>query len=1041
MLFLFILTSLAANAQTAITGKVTGEDDLQPIAGAVVKVKGNSTDGTITNTDGMFTISTEPNAVLVISSIGYQTKETTIGNQTRLTITLAPAVNALSELVVTGYSAQKKKDIIGSVSVVDMKATKSIPAGSAVQALQGQASGVNIISSGAPGSASNIFIRGVSSFGDTQPLVLVDGIQAQLNDVSADDIESIQVLKDAGAAAIYGVRGSNGVIIITTKKGKSGKPTLSYDAYYGNQVPLKGNVFNLLSVEDQARLTLQANPNSALFKNGIPDFTYRGPSGSGVGMTGDAVVDPARYNLDPTNSGNNYLIQKVNKSGTDWFHEAFQNAPIMNHNLTASGGTDKSTYMLSLGYFDQKGTLINTFLKRYSARINSEYKVGKNVRVGENIYLFYKQNPSFNNISAGNAIAQTYRMMPIVPVYDIRGNYGGTFSGAELGNATNPVAMQELTKNNRTNTWDIVGNFYAEADLFKDFTVRTSFGGTIDNQYAMTFNFTPYFNTEGNNSLNSLSEASAFNTTYMWTNTLTYKKQFGKHNVQALIGSEAIRNYGRALSGASANFFSTNFDYLVLGNGTNNITNSSSAYENKLYSLFGRLDYSYNDKYLLGATLRRDGSSKFGSNKTYGFFPSVSLGWRVSSEEFMKDVPWINDLKLRGSYGVLGSQTNVSPNNAFNLFGGTFANAYYDITGSSNTIRQGFIQTTIGNTNTGWERNVVSNFGFDATFLNRFDLTVEYYKKSVDGLLFSQPLPALVGGATPPSVNIGDIQNKGVDVSLTYRGKINEDLRFTAGANITTYKNKIVSTPNPGYFDTGYNQDLGNIVRNKVGEAVSSFFGYEIIGLFQSDADVSSSPTQTNAAPGRFKYRDVDGSGTITADDRTFIGNPNPDFTYGINLRVEYKNFDFSTVLYGSQGNDVFNTVKSYTHFYSTYVGAKSNDLLNAWTPENTNTTVPKIESSGSFSSSGIVNSYYIEDGSFLKMRSLIVGYTFRPAALKKVGLDKLRLYLQGANLFMLTKYSGLDPEISGSSANFGIDYANYPNNQKNFILGLNLSF
>lgn len=1035
-----MLLALMAHAQQVVTGKVTSADDQQPIPGANILLKGTANTGTATGADGTFSLNVPANTTLVISYIGYQTAEVAVGSQSTVSVALTPAATSLSEVVVTGYTSEKKKDIIGSVSVVDVKALKSIPAGSAVQALQGQAPGVNIINSGAPGSTSNIFIRGISSFGNTQPLVLVDGVQAELNDVSASDVESIQVLKDAGAAAIYGVRGSNGVLIVTTKKGKSGAPTIAYDAYYGTQDPLKGNVFNLLNSSDFARLTKIAYPTTGLFQNGLPDYTYRGPGATGVGNEGDAAVNPAKYNFDATNPANNYLIQKVNKTGTDWFHELFKPAPITSHNLTASGGTDKSSYMVSLNYFNQQGTMLQTYLKRYSGRVNTQFKVKNNVRIGENAYFFYKQNPSFDNLSSGNPIAWTYRAMPIIPVYDIKGNYGGTFDGPELGSSSNPVAVQNSTVNNKTNAWDVVGNVFAEVDFLKHFTARTSFGGSIDNQYATNFTFTPYNNSEGNTNPNSFAETSLYNSNTMWTNTLTYTNLFGKHSVKAIAGSEAIRNYGRAVTASSSGYFSTDYDYLTLTNGTSNVTNTSSAYENTLFSLFGRVDYSFDEKYLIGVTVRRDGSSRFGSARRYGTFPSVSAAWRVSSEAFMKNITWLNDLKLRASYGVLGSQNNVSPQNAFTLFGGAFYNAYYDISGSGK-ISQGFAQTNIGNPNTGWEQNVVTNVGFDATLFNKLDLSVEYYQKSINGLLFTQTLPATAGGATAPTVNVGDIQNKGVDIGATYRGTVNNDLRFTAGANITTYNNNVVNIPSPGYFETANTQNLGNVIRNQVGQPVSSFFGYKVIGLFNSDADVSSSPTQSGAAPGRFKYQDVNGDGKIDASDRTFLGNPNPKFTYGLNLGVTYKRFDISTTLYGSQGNKIYNTVKSFTHFFSTYVGAKSNDLLNAWTPDNTNTNIPKIESTGSFSSSGVSNSFYVENGSFLKMRSLVIGYTFAPQLLRKVGLNRLRVYAQGANLFTITKYSGLDPEVSGLSSAFGVDYGNYPSNQKNYIFGLNLSF
>lgn len=1041
LLFAISVFSLGVSAQIKVTGTVK-DDAGVALQGVSVSVKGTSI-GIGTNEQGKYTIeSPGPQGVLVFTYIGFLRQEVLVNGRNVVNVEMLPDNKALNEVVVTGYSAQKKKDITGSVAVVEMKALKSIPAGSAMQALQGQASGVNVVSTGVPGAASKINIRGISTFGSTQPLVLVDGIQTDLNNVSADDIESMQVLKDAGAAAIYGVRGANGVIIITTKKGKSGAPVLTYDAYYGLQFPFSGDPLNQLNSTDFARLTKQAFPGTKLFANGLPDFVYGGPGGTGTGMTGDPAVDPAKYYLDPANSANNYLIQQVNKNGTDWYHAMFKRAPTTSHNITVSGGTDKSNYLFSLGYLNQQGSVIETYLKRYSARINTSFKLKDNIRIGENAYVFYKQSPGFSNQGEFSPMANLYKMMPIVPVYDIMGNFGGTFAGPELGSDANPVATQFRKKNNRANEWNIVGNVYAEVDFLKKFTARTSFGGTISNLYSQNFNFVAYNDKQGYNSPNSYSEGASYNSSSMWTNTLSYKNNFDKHQVSVLAGSEAIRNYGRGVGGGAQKFFSTEFDYLILNNGTANVTNYSNAYINTLFSLFGRLDYTYDDKYLLGVTVRRDGSSRFGSEKRYGVFPSVSLGWRLSQENFMKQLSWINDLKIRASYGILGSENSVSPENAYSLYGGSYNNAYYDINGSSNSVQQGFFQTRIGNPRTSWEQDIITNVGFDATILdNRLDFSMEYYKKTIKGLLFSQELPATVGGATPPTVNVGDIQNTGFDITVGLRQPITEDLQLTVRANITTYKNTVIDIPGTGYFDAGGQQQLGNMVRNQEGHPVSAFYGYEVMHLFRDDEEVNKAPAQTGAAPGRFRYNDVNGDGKIDAADRTFLGSPNPDFTYGVNLGVNYKGFDLSAIFYGSQGNELVNALKVNTHFFGTYVGGKSKDLLNAWTPENPTASIPKVESANNFSTSGVLNSFFVEDGSYLRLRSLALGYTLNPAMLKRFGVDRLRMYCQATNLFTITKYSGLDPELGGSSASFGIDYGNYPNNQQSVLVGINLSF
>lgn len=1021
-----------------------------PLPGVNILEKGTS-NGTTTDTDGKYALVVSDNdAVLVFSFIGFATQEVAINGQSVIDITLEEDVLSLDEIVVVGYSTQEKKDITGSVGVVNTEALKSIPTGSASQALQGLASGVTVISSGAPGGRNDIFIRGVTSFGNTQPLILVDGVQVQngLTDININDIESMQVLKDAGAAAIYGVRGSNGVIVVTTKKGKAGAPVFAYDAYYGIQTPPKGNVFDLLNSEDYARLIKQVNPGTVLFANGLPDYTYAGAGTAGIAMEGDPAVDPAKYNFDPANPDNDYLIQKVNKEGTDWFHEIFKNAPMQSHNISVSGGSDNSKYLFSLGYLNQQGTLIETFLKRYSARINTQYNLKEHIRIGQNAYLFYKQNPGFENLSEGNAISVAYRIQPIIPVHDIMGNYGGTWLGPDLGTTSNPVAIQERTRNDRDHLWNMTGNVFLEVDFLKHFTGRTSFGGTVDNAYYYNFQYNRYNDKEAHAGENSFSENALYSSSATWTNTLNYRNVIGKHDLHILIGSESIKNSGRALGGGANNFFSTDPDYLVLNNGTSNITNSSSAYENTLFSLFAHLDYSYDDKYLLGATIRRDGSSVFGPEKRYGVFPSFSLGWRISKEAFMSDLTFLDDLKFRGSYGILGSQANVNAANAFTLFNSDFGRSYYAITGSSNATQQGFFQSRNGNPNTEWEEDVITNIGFDATVLNnKLEFSLEWYKKSINGLLFPLLLPATAGGAEPPTINIGDIQNKGWDFSAGYRGNINTDWQFRIGANITTYENLVVNIPDPGYFDVAGSR-IGNMVRNQVGHPVGSFFGYDVIGLFQNDADVTGSPVQTDAAPGRFKYRDIDGNNEITPEDRTFFGDPNPDFTYGVTLAVNYKGFDFSTIFYGSQGNDAINLVHYYTHFFGTSEGkGKSNVLKNAWTPENLNATTPIAEYASTFSTNSAFNSYFLEDGSFLKLRSLIIGYSINPAFLQKFELNQCRIYFQAANLFTITDYSGLDPELTGSlddsqsSASFGIDYGNYPNNQKNFLMGINLTF
>ncbi len=1047
LLALFLMFfSFNVFAQKAITGKVTNKASGQPIAGATVQVKG-TTNVSITNNDGAFTINAGPKSVLVVSVVGFESVEETVAGKSDFSFSLTETTSQLNEVLVTGYSAQRKKDITGSVSVVNVKDLKAVPAGSPEQMLQGRASGLNVITSGQPGSGSNIRIRGITSFGNVDPLVIVDGVQGSLSNLNVSEIESIQVLKDAGAASIYGVRGANGVIVVTTKKGKAGRASVTYDAYIGTQKPAGGNPFNLLGTQGMADLTWLALKNSGQptthpqYGSGatpvIPDYINVGGNG---GITGTvSAADLAKYNVTDFNKGI-FQIVPANKTGTDWFHAIFAPAAIQSHTVTASGGNEKNTYLFSLNYFNQQGTLMGTYLKRYSARVNTTFNIKNNIRVGQNLYIFNRDNPQIGNQSEGNAISMAYREQPIIPIFDINGGFAGT-AAKGLGNAQNPVANQMRTFDNKGNSWDIQGNMFAEIDFASHFTARTAFGGTMSNFYYYNFGFRTYENAENNGS-NSFSENAGYNRQWTWTSTVKYSNVFaGKHAVTALAGIESVEAYGRGVGGGSLGFFTDNPTYRTLNGGSSGFTNYSYAYQNSLYSLFGKVDYAYNDKYLFSATVRRDGSSRFGPDKRYGIFPSFAAGWRISRENFMKDVKWIDDMKIRGSWGKLGNQANVDPSNAFSQFGSAAGNSFYDINGASTSSVQGFYATRIGNPKTGWEEDILTNFGVDAQlFKNKIDLSVEYYEKKINGLLFTDQAPATVGGAALPNVNIGDIQNKGWDASVTYHGTAARDFKYDVGVIYTTYKSNIVNIPG-NYFTAGGSR-IGDFVRNEIGNPIGSFYGYEVVGLFQDAADVTKSPVQDGAKPGRFKYRDANGNGTITDADRVHFGNPNPDFTLGLNLGASYKNWDFSTFLYGSFGNDVINYVRYWTDFYPSFQGAKSIDALTkSWLPTRTNTSVPIAENDASFSTNQVPNSYYKEDGSYLRCKSLILGYTMPAAQLKKWGIEKLRFYVQAANLFTITKYTGLDPELSGSNAAFGIDFGNYPNNQKNFNVGVNVSF
>lgn len=1073
-----ILFSYHLFAQRTVTGRVVGKSDNQPVIGATVALKGSKI-ATSTGVDGAFSLKIPDNksgGTLTISAIGYETSSEPLTGANALgDIMLALSNSTLNDVIVTGYTTQKKKDITGAVAVVDVGDAKKIPVTSSEQLLQGQASGVTVMNSGGPGAPSQVFVRGISNFGQTQPLYVVDG--AQVSDMSflnPNDIESISVLKDAGAAAIYGVSGGNGVVVVTTKKGHSvgGKTTINYDAFFGTQRPLSGNVWHLMNPEQQSQLAFRAGDaaTEALYPGGpgvIPTYGYHGATAAGAFGAAGVTSDPAilqYYNFDANNPGNDFLIQKfATGGGTDWYHSVFKPAFEQQQTISASGANDRSAYYLSLNYVNQNGTLTNTYEHRYSARINTVFNVKSHVRIGENAMVTYRENRGGYNgdqQQEGGSIAYTFREMPIIPVYDVKGNYGGGYdgpTGEPLGNGSNPYALVARTGNNQAHFVTVEGIVFAEADLLRHFTARTAYGGRLWNQYYWNYTFNPYENYESHANPNSSTENEQMSAVHNWTNTLVYKNVWGKSNLSVLGGFELKGTTGREFHASAQGYFSMDPNYIQLQYGTP--VNAPYSYiwqPTTTESYFGRLDYTYNDRYLLGATFRRDGYSIFYPGRQWGNFPSISLGWRLSEEEFLKNVTWINNLKLRASYGEAGNNQNISGNNAYTAYASGPGSSYYGITGSPSSVVQGFYQNQLGNQQVTWETDKITNVGVDATlFDSRLDFSVEWYKKAISGLLFTLPLPSTVGGAAFPVINVGDVQNTGVDITTTYHGKIGHDFTFNVTANVSHYKSLITNIPQPGYFDFGYSRDL-DIVRNEVGHPIGAFFGYKVLGLYQSDAAAKKGPTYSGAAAGSFIYQAQNGDTSITANDRTWIGNPNPDFTYGLNLDMAYKGFDFSMVFYGSQGNQDFNYVKYWTDFYSTFQGGKNLDLFNKaaivsnGVVTNPGATLPAASYSQAMGSSR-VSSFYVENGSFLKCRVAQLGYTLTPAVIKRAGLDKLHFYIQVTNLFMITKYSGPDPELlpsisnngttTNQSAAFGIDYGAYPTNQKVFMLGINASF
>lgn len=1071
---LFLFGSNVVFAQKTVTGKVTNQTN-DPLSNVSVTVKG-TTNGTVTDANGNFSLNVPAGKnILEISYIGYGNQDISVSGRTEVgTISLVANNQTLNEVVVTGYTSQIKKDITGSVSVVNVEEMNKQPTAQLANQLQGQASGITVIGSGQPGEEPQITIRGINTFGNNTPLFVIDGVPTQnISTINPNDVASVQILKDAGAASIYGSRASNGVVIITTKQGQ-GKVKITYDAYYGTQRPKSGNIWNILSPQDMAQLKFNALANSgtpvnaahpdALYGSGptpvLPD--YINPTGA---KEGDPSVDPKLYNVNPEYSNPDdlagfYRIVKANKAGTDWYHEVNKPAAIQNHNLSVSGSGDLGRYFLSMEYFNQEGTVIYTYLKRYTLRANTEFNISKRIKVGENLSYSITDN---NRITPGEGsfIGMALREQPIIPVRDIMGNFAGTFGG-QLGNAQNPVSDAYRSRNNSGLNNRLFANVYADVDLLQNLTFHTSFGGESYAGTYHSFQYPQYENVE-NASKNSYSESSYYGYNWTWTNTLNYRKTFGDHKVSVLGGVEAYDNNYRELGGTTANYFSFDPNYTNLSTGAGTPTSYSGRSTDGLWSQFGRLDYGYKNKYLLSATLRRDGSSKF-INEQYGIFPAVTAAWRLSEEEFLRNSTWINDFKIRGGWGVMGNQFNLGSSNGYYTYTSDKNSSYYDIRGTNNSIEQGFQAGQIGNPDAKWEKDINTNIGFDATlFKGKIDLTADYYVKNIKDLLFNPSLPATAGRGTRPFVNIAGMKNTGVDVQLGAHFNITKDLKFDGSLSLTTYNNTITKvTESADYFLSGDSRRFGqSINRNQVGHSIGSFYGYQVIGFWNDQAEIDAANAeavkatgneaanyQTDIGLGRFRYKDVNGDGQITDADRTFIGNPNPKFTYGANLGFTYKNFDFSMFLYGSQGNDIWNNVKWWLDFYPSFAGAKSKTALyDSWTPSNHNAKAPIQENKGYVSTNGVPNSYYVENGSYLRAKNLTLGYTLSPNILKRASISSLRIYVQAANLFTITKYSGADPEVSGgyidgvsSVTDFGVDEGSYPHT-KNYLIGINLKF
>ncbi len=1038
----------ALQAQRVVTGKVTDTKG-NPLEGVTVKFS-NSNASSQTDSKGEFTLSISGDGSLIFSSVQHASKtvQLTAGNS-YYQVSLTEQSQELTDVVVTGYTSQNRKDISGAVVSVRPADLTIQNTSSPLASAQGLAPGVNITTDGQPGSNPTVLIRGINSLSlRNGPLYIIDGVQTtDLSDFNQNDIESFQVLKDAASTSQYGSRGNAGVIIITTKKGAKGTPKVAYQGYLALQDPLKGA--NLLDPQGEADLIWFQAKNLAL-TSGLP---YANPSTKQYG-NGNAPVlpdylwylDRAGYSgpVDLTKySFPNALIIKANKTGTDWYGELFKPALQQVHNLSVSGGGPNARFYLGLGYFNQPGVLLNTKYERYNITLNSEFTIKKRIRIGESFLFSFANRNGIANQDEGNAVSFSWRIKPIIPVYDASGvNFAGGNEGS-LGSAANPVAYRYWAKNDYNHNYNIRFNLYGEVDFLKYFTFKTQLSGTQNfNTYA-SYRHETYENPENDyvgqlvSYLNGWSQYRSL--TYL--NTLRFKIDIKEnHHINAVVGIEAVSSKGGYLSASNSNYYTDAINYVVLNSGGNVARASGSDPDpnafgsGNLFSYFGIFQYNYKEKYIVAANLRNDGSSVFSlGNLQYGLFPGVQLAWVVTNEPWLQDNKAISNLKLRASYGQSGNQS-IPFQNPFTLFAQSYGSAYYDLSGTGNSLTQGFLLTQIGGPNTTWETKEDLNFGLDLGFINnKLSVTADYFISNSNNLLYQVPLNNTTqGNAAPPYLNTGSVRNSGIELSIGYR---NDDHKFKYNiqANLSSYKNEItaLTTYGPDYIDAG-GWRQGSFVRNQVGNPISSFFGYKVIGFFNTkeEADAENAASGNNeAAIGRYKYADIDGDGKITGDDRTFIGNPNPQFIYGLNVNLSYIGFDLNLQFYGVQGKDVVNYA-SWWYDGNNFVGAKSKDALyNSWTPTNTNARLPINDGQTSFYTSNVFNSSLVEDGSYLRLKNFTFGYSIPQNLLTKGGIDRVRFYIQASNLFTLTNYRGLDPEFQGVGGNttaFGIDYGNY---------------
>ncbi len=991
-----------------VTGKVLSSEDNSSLPGVNIIVKGTSV-GTVSDIDGNYSLDVPgADAVLVFSSVGFLSEEVIVGTKTVIDLTLNLDITSLSEIVVVGYGTQERAKVTGAISSISAAEITQSPVVSFDQALQGKTSGVYVVNSGAPGANPVVRIRGISSTNNSDPLYVIDGVPAGgLNTVNPNDIESIEVLKDASTAAIYGSRGANGVVMVTTKRGKAGagKPQVQFEAYYGTQKAWKQ--LDLLNVDEYLAYGAELQTNG-----------------------GQPV--PGRFSD----------LGEFSNVETDWQKEIFRTAPVQNYNISINGGGEKSNFMVSGGYFNQEGILKGTGFERFSFRANSDFTFGK-LKIGESISIA-NTSQQVENVPGGRSLIEhTLKSVPYIPVRDAT-RLGGFRSPDRVDGSDpqNAVMQTELAENYNVDL-KILGSVYAQLDLGAGFSYRLQVG--IDMNQSNQSRFLPQYDA-GDFEKNPTTDISEYNGKFfrsMITNQLNYVKTFGSHNISANLIYEVTQDQFKGFNASGENAITSDIKVL---NGVSNPNVGGSKSEYALISYLARINYDFKGKYLLSASWRRDGGSRFGEDNKWGDFPSFSAGWRLTEEEFLSGASWLSDLKLRGSYGEVGND-NIGDYRYQATIDGNYRYNYNGNTTTASTV------SALANGDLRWETVKMTNIGIDfGLFNDKLRGNIEWFQNNSEGLLLSVPIPQSLGLDGAPVANVGEVSNKGFEFSLGYQQNTGE-FQWSIDANTSTVKNELVSL-GIGRSIFGPSFEGNAVTYTEEGQPIAYFYGWQVDRLFQQGDDFTSQP---NAKPGDIKFKDIAGpadaegnltgpDGKLDASDRTNLGHFLPDLTYGLNFNANWKNFDMNLFLQGVAGNEIMNT-NLYDLEGMTRLFNSGTRVLDRWTPTNTDTDVPRAVT-GDPNGNARVSSRFVEDGSYMRLKNLTIGYALPQTKLEgfaKGAIRNLRFYITATNLITMTNYSGYDPEIGigvqqNNSLATGVDYGQYPQ-PRTFIGGIQFGF